>query len=473
MSRKRRRSKVANSISANSKQERCRTPWNIQHGWTGSCLDRKFCPQIPCMIGDAQPDLIKILLLQMGVNLHILIKHFHRNFCGKIETVWQHFQKNKTLRIDLDPKVPYLGEDDDGNLIETTDDHMKELYYHRVGNPNCKEDIGEQGFVNAYHGSLIFKKLIIYLLECGYGSNDLRDMFGGEQFEGFKKSDTPEEEAKKTLRARDSLEIQATFIRRVLAGAYGVNAVYFFRNVNYLNTVTLWMPTTSTTHRSNAFDPAKRQTTPKTIDHQTLRRDRWVQQFKAARRSASEAGATYDGSPRSGDRRHTSSSRFDSEDSSDCESEGKGEASTQTTSKTKHYSKLKIYILHIISTSSRACSWAETATNTTTRTVEKITAKVAAATHIAAVIGTTLDMETGVGDYPEWPLHRSRWLATSGNQCSWLNSTSLRMTFGRNLSRLILCFRYDVICATTMHSEMNSVAVSLLMKGRECKILTL
>ena len=93
--------------------------------------------------------------------------------------------------------------------------------------------------MSAYHGSLIFKKLVIYLLERGYGGNGLREMFGGEQFEGFRKSDAPEEEAKKTLRARESLEIQSTFIRRVLAGAYGVNAVYFFRNVNYLNTVTL------------------------------------------------------------------------------------------------------------------------------------------------------------------------------------------------------------------------------------------
>ena len=76
-------------------------------------------------------------------------------------------------------------------------------------------------------------------MECGYGGDDLRDLFGGEQFEGLRKTDTPEEEAKKTLRARESLEIQATLIRRVLAGAYGVNAVYFFRNVNYLNTVTL------------------------------------------------------------------------------------------------------------------------------------------------------------------------------------------------------------------------------------------
>ena len=77
---------------------------------------------------------------------------------------------------------------------------------------------------------------MIYLLECGYGGSDLRDMFGGEQFEGVKKSDTPEEEANKTFRARENLEIQSTFVRRVLAGAYGVNAVYFFRNVNYLNT---------------------------------------------------------------------------------------------------------------------------------------------------------------------------------------------------------------------------------------------
>ena len=61
------------------------------------------------------------------------------------------FQVNKKFRIDLDPKVPYLGEDSDGNLIEPTDEQMKELY-RQVGNPKSKEDIGEDGFVNAYHG---------------------------------------------------------------------------------------------------------------------------------------------------------------------------------------------------------------------------------------------------------------------------------------------------------------------------------
>ena len=103
---------------------------------------------------------------------------------------------------------------------------MRELF-RQVSNPDSQEDIGEQGFVNAYHGSWIFKKLVIYLLECGYSSNDLRDMLGVEQFEGSKKSDTPEEEAKKTS-VRENLKIQL-YVSRVWAGAYGVNAVYFFR----------------------------------------------------------------------------------------------------------------------------------------------------------------------------------------------------------------------------------------------------
>ena len=41
------------------------------------------------------------------------------------------------------------------------------------------------------------------------------------------------------MRARDALEMQSNFMRRVIAGAYGVNAVYFFRNVDYLNAITL------------------------------------------------------------------------------------------------------------------------------------------------------------------------------------------------------------------------------------------
>ena len=195
----------------------------------------KILPTEPSMIGDAQPDLIKILLLQMGEPIQSDQTVPSEFLLGRLKRLGNIFRRTREFRIDLDPKVPYLGEDDDGKLIEPTDEQMRELY-RQVGNPNSKEDIGEDGFVHAYHGSLIFKRLVIYILECGYGANDLQDMFGGEQFEGL---NTPEEEAKKTLRARESLEIRSTFIRRVLGEAYGVNAVYFSRNVNYLNTVTL------------------------------------------------------------------------------------------------------------------------------------------------------------------------------------------------------------------------------------------
>ena len=198
----------------------------------------KVLPVEPCMIGDAQPELIKILLLQMGMNLLKMYKQFHRNFCGTFETAWQHFQMNQQFRLDLDPKVPYLGEDDDGNLIEPSDEQMQDLY-HQIGRPESKDDVGEDGFVNAYHGSLIFKKLLTYILECGYVFDDLQNMFSDEHTEPLKKGDTAEEETRKSSAAREALDRPSTFVRRVIAGAYRVNAVYFFRNVDFQNTATL------------------------------------------------------------------------------------------------------------------------------------------------------------------------------------------------------------------------------------------
>ena len=198
----------------------------------------KVLPVEPCMIGDAQPELIKILLLQMGINLLKIYKQFHRNFCGTIETAWQHFQLNQEFRLDLDPKVPYLGEDDEGNLIEPSDEQMQDLY-RQIGKPDARDDVGEDGFVSAYHGSLIFKKLLTYILECGYVFGDLQNIFSEEIVGPLKKDDTTEEETRKSSVAREALDIQSSFVRRVIAGAYKVNAVYFFRNVDFQNTVTL------------------------------------------------------------------------------------------------------------------------------------------------------------------------------------------------------------------------------------------
>ena len=198
----------------------------------------KVLPIEPCTIGDAQPELIKILLLQIGLHILRIYRIFQRNFCGNCETAWQHFQQNKKFRMDLDSKVPYLGEDENGELIEPTAQQMRELY-HEVGRPEHKDDIGEEGFVNAYYGAIVLKRLVVYTLECGYTYEDLLNVFVDEEIEKLSKSDTSRDEMRKATNAREALDRQDTLVRRIIAGAYKVNAVYFFRNVDYQDTITL------------------------------------------------------------------------------------------------------------------------------------------------------------------------------------------------------------------------------------------
>ena len=198
----------------------------------------KVLPIEPCTIGDAQPELIKILLLQIGLHILRIYRIFQRNFCGNCETAWQHFQHNKKFRMDLDSKVPYLGEDENGELIEPTAQQMRELY-HEVGRPEHKDDIGEEGFVNAYYGAIVLKRLVVYTLECGYTYEDLLNVFVDEEIEKLSKSDTSRDEMRKATNAREALDRQDTLVRRIIAGAYKVNAVYFFRNVDFQDTITL------------------------------------------------------------------------------------------------------------------------------------------------------------------------------------------------------------------------------------------
>ena len=198
----------------------------------------KVLPIEPCTIGDAQPELIKILLLQIGLHILRIYRIFQRNFCGSCETAWQHFQQNKKFRMDLDSKVPYLGEDENGELIEPTAQQMRELY-HEVGRPDHKDDIGEEGFVNAYYGAIVLKRLVVYTLECGYTYEDLLNIFVDEDIEKLAKYDTSSDEMRKAANAREALDRQDTLVRRIIAGAYKVNAVYFFRNVDFQDMITL------------------------------------------------------------------------------------------------------------------------------------------------------------------------------------------------------------------------------------------
>ena len=60
-----------------------------------------------------------------------------------------------------------------------------------------------------------------------------------EEMEKLSKRDTTMDEMRKTTAARDALDRQDVMVRRIIAGAYRVNAVYFFRNVDFQDTITL------------------------------------------------------------------------------------------------------------------------------------------------------------------------------------------------------------------------------------------
>ena len=120
----------------------------------------KVLPIEPCTIGDAQPELIKILLLQIG--LHIL--RLYRLFNGtSVETLKRHGNTSNRTRNSgwiWIQECHTLGEDENGELIEPTAQQMKELY-EEVGRQKHKDDIGEEGFVNAYYGAIVLKRLLV------------------------------------------------------------------------------------------------------------------------------------------------------------------------------------------------------------------------------------------------------------------------------------------------------------------------
>lgn len=83
-----------------------------------------------------------------------------------------------------------------------------------------------------------FKRLTTHFLECGFTPGDIRERFSAKGGRVNPK-DTKEEEEEKARLAREQMEEQAEFLRRMIARTYNMNAVYFFRNVNYANAVFL------------------------------------------------------------------------------------------------------------------------------------------------------------------------------------------------------------------------------------------
>eukprot|EP00435_Cladocopium_sp_Y103_P054686 s449_g17.t2 len=199
----------------------------------------KVLPEEPCIVGDAQSELIHIMILMVANNLSAFLARHYSLFCERVGKLASAHREKPGERLDLDPKIPFLGVDQDGELIEPTDQQLEEHYENNM-NKRSKSDQGVDGYVRSYHGSLVFKKLANYILECGYTAEDFKAHFALDDSmrRHFKKETATQEEAAYEL-ATTHLAEQSRFMRRIIAGAYDATAVYFFRNQQFINTIYL------------------------------------------------------------------------------------------------------------------------------------------------------------------------------------------------------------------------------------------
>ena len=102
-------------------------------------------------------------------------------------------------------------------------------------------------------------------------------MFSDEHTEPLKKGDTAEEETRESSAAREALDRQSTFVRRVIAGAYRGECRVFLQerglpehSDSQPSRHFVCLPTTSQTYFSHAFDSTEWQTTPSTFTFSTV-----------------------------------------------------------------------------------------------------------------------------------------------------------------------------------------------------------
>ena len=93
--------------------------------------------------------------------------------------------------------------------------------------------------------------------------------------------DTKEEEEEKVRIAQGQMEDQSIFMRTVIAETFGVNAAYFFRIVDYANTIFLDPLDLVCACRSFAHDFSERNDPSGPVDGKTHENHRRIEQIEA------------------------------------------------------------------------------------------------------------------------------------------------------------------------------------------------
>ena len=134
-------------------------------------------------------------------------------------------------RIDLDEPVPYNGLDDDGVLLEPTEEQQKE-HHNTKYVCGSKEDNAHrfefEGYMQSYKMNLICQKLILYCIRCGITRRELKNMYNIDPEEkSFKMTEEVQNERRKEAHQR--LIEQRAFTRQISRGALGISKYSYFR----------------------------------------------------------------------------------------------------------------------------------------------------------------------------------------------------------------------------------------------------
>ena len=139
--------------------------------------------------------------------------------------------KHWDKRIDLNEPVPYNGLDEDGMLLDPTEQQHKDYHHHKYV-VNGKEENSHrfefEGYMQSYKMNLICQKMILYCIRCGITHRELKDMYNIDpEDKNFKMTEEVQNERRKE--AHQKLLEQKDFTRQLFRGALGINKYSYFR----------------------------------------------------------------------------------------------------------------------------------------------------------------------------------------------------------------------------------------------------
>ena len=192
--------------------------------------------------------------IHRNYNLHIidLVSRSSNSLMAQITTDREADRYGKrAMRHDLTGKWPDLGEDENGDLRDPTEDELWNFHQEEHWGKNAKRrDRARDDFEDfklAFEGAKILREIIKYFINCGWTTADVKRELGASQegkdmgvMRGHYPWGSPEYDKWRRV-AWEDMQHHSRVIKRAIAGAFNVGSYAYFRpeatfsSTKYLN----------------------------------------------------------------------------------------------------------------------------------------------------------------------------------------------------------------------------------------------